>query len=337
MGIYRELFESLKEAKSLLLLSEAKGGKVDYRIFYPGQKDLPAIASEAWDKKRLIWKWEQSGDWQKAEAFHPSVKLYLLGGGNISAALAEVAALVDIPVVVIEDRPEFANRQRFPKAEQIICDDFIPALSRINFNLSSFVVAATRGHRHDQQCLEFLLKKQLAYIGMVGSKRRVRMLKRNFQEVGITDEHLNNLHSPIGININANTPAEIAVSIMAEIIQVKRTLFPAEETDREVLEGLYAVEVSGERAVLATIVNTKGSSPRKTGARMLIYPDGKVVGTIGGGCGEAEVKREALNVFDHGKVIIYRLDMTAEEAADEGMACGGVMQVLLEPLGGERK
>jgi xanthine dehydrogenase accessory factor len=337
VGIYRELFERLKEPKSLLLLSEGEGGKVKYRIFYPEQEDLPALVSEAWDTKRLIWKWDQSGDWQKAEAFHPPVKLYLLGGGHISSALAEIAALVDISVVVLEDRPEFANRQRFPKAEQIICDDFIPALSRINFNPSSFVVAATRGHRYDQQCLEFLLKKRLAYIGMVGSKRRVRILKRNFQEMGITDEQLNNLHSPIGININANTPAEIAVSIMAEIIQVKRTLFPAEETDREVLEGLYAIELSGERAVLVTIVNTKGSSPRKTGARMLIYPDGRVVGTIGGGCGEAEVKREALNVFDHDKAIIYRLDMTAEAAADEGMACGGIMQALLEPIGGKRK
>lgn len=337
MSIYRELYEGVKEGKSLLLLSEAEGGIVKYRIFSPFQEDLPEIAAEAWNKKTLIWKMEQSGDWKKAEAFYPPVKLYLLGGGHISSALATMATLADLSVVVIEDRPEFANRQRFPQAERIICDDFISALSRIEFNPSSFVVVATRGHRYDQDCLEVLLKKRLAYIGMVGSKRRVRILKRNFRELGIADEQLDRLHSPIGIDIKAKTPAEIAVSILAEIIQVKRTLFPAEETGWEVLEGVHSVEASGQRAVLATIVDTKGSSPRKTGARMLIYPEGRVVGTIGGGCGEAEVKREALNIFDHGKATIYRLDMTSDAAAEEGMACGGIMQVLLEPIRGETK
>lgn len=335
MSIYSKLYEGVKADKTLLLLSEADDrGAVKNKIYSP-QEELPELAAKAWKQKRLILEMDQSGGWKKAEAFYPPVRLYLIGGGHISTALAIIADLVDLSVVVIEDRPEFANRQRFPQAERIICDGFISALSHIELNLSSFVVVATRGHRYDEDCLQILLKKQLAYLGMVGSKRRVRILRQKFLELGITAEKLDILHSPIGIDINAKTPAEIALSIMAEIIQVKRTLFPAEKTDREVLAGIHAIEAGGQRAVLATIVETKGSSPRKTGARMLIYPDGRVVGTIGGGCGEAEVKREAMNIFDHGKATIYCLDMTADAAAEEGMACGGIMQVLLEPIGGD--
>jgi len=330
LDTYQELIAHLKKDRPVLLVTEGKEKKVKHELMFPG-KIMSEAAQEVWETKELVWQ-EEAENWVKAEVFYPPVTLFLLGGGHISHSLAQIADLIGLPVVVIEDRPEFANEERFPNAE-VICQDFLTALSSIRLNPSSFVVVATRGHRYDQDCLEFLLKKKLAYIGMVGSKRRVRGLKRNLEELGITTEQLEKLHSPIGLDIKAKSPAEIAVSIIAEIIQEKRTIFPAEEADLEVFKKIEALYHIGEKAVLATIVQTKGSSPRKAGARMLVFPDGKVVGTIGGGCGEAEVKREALNVYYDGNAAIYQLDMTAEAAAEDGMACGGIMKVLLEPVG----
>ncbi|KKM12165.1 hypothetical protein SY88_04775 [Clostridiales bacterium PH28_bin88] len=101
--------------------------------------------------------------------------------------------------------------------------------------------------------------------------------------------------------------------------------------DMAVLEAINKA-VPGERMVLATIVRTWGSTPRKSGAQMLVYPDGRIVGTIGGGCGEAEVRQQALGVLDRGRPEVYRVDLTREVAEDEGMVCGGIMEVFLEPI-----
>ncbi len=333
MGIYQKLYQYLKENKPVVLVSKGNNQTLEHQLFFPEDSDLPEIALSALKKKRLLWKHSPSGEWEKAESFYPPVRLYLVGGGHISKALAALASLISLPFIVIDDRPDFANEHRFPLAEEIICDDFIKGLSSMDLNPSSFVVVATRGHRHDQDCLQLLMKKSLAYIGMVSSRRRARTMKEILQSQGLPEERVASLHAPIGIDIKAKTPAEIAVSIIAEIIKHKKSLFPTEEADKVVLEQAQLLEAAGQKAVMATIVETKGSSPRKAGARMLIFPEGRIIGTIGGGCGEAEVKREALNIFDTGRPAVYHLDLTADMAAEEGMACGGTMQVLLEPLG----
>ncbi len=100
----------------------------------------------------------------------------------------------------------------------------------------------------------------------------------------------------------------------------------------EVLEGIAQAGRAGERVALATIIATRGSSPRGPGSRLLLWPDGRLIGTVGGGCGEAEVIRTARDVLDDGVPRLVEVDLTADAAADEGMVCGGIMEVFVEPL-----
>lgn len=106
--------------------------------------------------------------------------------------------------------------------------------------------------------------------------------------------------------------------------------------DREVLHKAVDLMARGEPCALATVVRVKGSAPREAGTQMLITGDGHIYGTIGGGCAEAEVRRQALLVMAKGEAEVYHLDLTADTAAEEGMVCGGIMDVFIEPLGGRR-
>jgi len=147
----------------------------------------------------------------------------IVGAGHIAVPLAQVAALCDFRVVVLDDRPSFANRERFPQAESIIVGDYQQELRRFPIDRHTFIILITRGHQHDVPCLLEVLDAPAAYIGMIGSKRRVAGVFQLMQtEYGVPKDKLNRVHSPIGLSIGAETPAEIAVSIMAQIIQVRR-------------------------------------------------------------------------------------------------------------------
>jgi len=206
---------------------------------------------------------------------------------------------------------------------------FIPAPTA---SVNDYIVIVTRGHRHDRLCLEKVLEREAAYIGMIGSRRRVRAQLQDMAEHGFKPEQLARVHTPIGLPIGAVTEAEIAVSIIAEIIQVRRRVSSDEAIQSNVLQELVRIEKNQERAVLATLIKTLGSTPRKAGSQVIFYPDGAVVGTIGGGCAEEETKKEALHCFDTNLAKKMRLELTADAAADEGMACGGIMEILLEPV-----
>lgn len=151
-------------------------------------------------------------------------RLLIVGAGHIAVPLCELGALCDFSVIVIDDRPQFANRDRFPAADEVIAADIRQTVSALATDPESYVVLVTRGHSLDVECLTTILDRPLAYIGMIGSKRRVRavfdLLER---EQGIARAPLERVHAPIGLAIGAETPAEIAVSIMAEIIAVRRS------------------------------------------------------------------------------------------------------------------
>lgn len=156
------------------------------------------------------------------EPLAPLPVLYVFGGGHISLSLARLAKLVDFRLVVIDDRPEFANKERFPDADETIAGDFTTLLPQLTVNGSSYIVIVTRGHQNDAQILEWAARTEAAYVGMIGSKKKIRTIFEHLKTRGITEEQLSRVHSPIGLPIGAETPEEIAVSIMAEIIQVHR-------------------------------------------------------------------------------------------------------------------
>ena len=158
------------------------------------------------------------------EPIKPLPALIIFGGGHISFFLARIGKMVDFRVTIIDDRSEFANAERFPEADEIIVADMAAIKDRLNINSSSYIVIVTRGHQKDTSVLEWAVTTPAAYIGMIGSKRKIHMAFEFLKTKGITQEQLDRVHSPIGLPIGAETPEEIAVAIMAEIIQIRHQL-----------------------------------------------------------------------------------------------------------------
>jgi xanthine dehydrogenase accessory factor len=149
-------------------------------------------------------------------------RLVIVGAGHIAVPLAKIAKLLDFEVLVLDDRPEYASRERFPDANEILVGPYRETLARVTVNADTYIVLVTRGHVHDQACLEQVIDSPAAYIGMIGSKRRVRTVATHVKERGVEVDRLERLYAPIGLDIGSQTPAEIAVAIMAEIVNVRR-------------------------------------------------------------------------------------------------------------------
>ncbi|MBA4418875.1 MAG: hypothetical protein C0392_13360 [Syntrophus sp. (in: bacteria)] len=150
--------------------------------------------------------------------------LYLFGAGHVSQSVARVAKIVDFEVTVIDDREEFANRERFPDADIIIVWDFHETLSCLEFTGNEFVVIVTRSHESDAAVLRWAVRQSARYIGMIGSTMKVKTILGHMREDGFDEKILEKIHAPIGISIDAETPQEIAISIVAELIRVRAKL-----------------------------------------------------------------------------------------------------------------
>ena len=153
--------------------------------------------------------------------------LIIVGAGHIAVPLASIAVTCDFAVTVLDDRPQYAHVARFPTANQVIAGPFreelIALRNRSPFDKHTYIVLVTRGHQHDVDCLVEVLDDPLAYIGMIGSQRRIRAVFELLeQERNIAPEKFDRIYAPVGLDIGARTPAEIAVCIMAEIINVMR-------------------------------------------------------------------------------------------------------------------
>lgn len=162
----------------------------------------------------------------------PKPVLVIVGAGHVAVPVAEVGRLLDFDVVVIDDRPSFANRARFPFADRIVVDDFETALDALPITPSTYVVLVTRGHAHDVRSLRKIIEQPAAYIGMIGSRRRVFAVFKLLHEEGVPIDALLRLHAPIGLDVETETPGEIAVSIGAEILKARRGGRAASLSDR---------------------------------------------------------------------------------------------------------
>ena len=233
----------------------------------------------------------------------------------------------------------YANRDRFPSADKVICERLSDSIAQLCMNEYSFVVIVNREHRQDLDCLKQVLQHNLAYIGMIGSKQSINRVKEQLLKEGCPEILLEKVHAPIGLDIGAATPEEIAISIVAQMIRCRRILeastadhLPVKtnwpEIDRFVLEELC--KDTGEPKALITIIDTKGSVPRKTGTKMLVWSYGMTVGSIGGGYAEGEVINAAWQIIGSGRTKIHEIEMAGLIAEEEGMVCGGYMSVLIE-------
>lgn len=161
------------------------------------------------------------------EVQHRSPHLVIVGAGHVAQPLAQIGSLCDFYVTVLDDRPQFARPDRFPTADQVLAAPLRETMRQWaqegRLDPDTYIVLVTRGHQHDVDCLLEVLDQPVAYIGMIGSQRRVRAVFQLLsEEQGIPAEKFNRVYAPIGLDIGACTPAEIAVSIMAEIIRVFR-------------------------------------------------------------------------------------------------------------------
>lgn len=265
------------------------------------------------------------------EFLRQSYKVVVLGAGHISMSIIKMCNLIDLPVTVIDDRLTFVNNAAAAGADNVICETFERALDNIQGDKSTFFIIVTRGHRYDQLCLEKVIYKENAYIGMIGSRSKVKKVLDNLEDQGISREKLDKVYTPIGLKIGAETPAEIAVSIMAEIIEVKNKKTGLGAYNRDLIDNILDEENNIPKA-LVTIVSRKGSSPRDVGTKMIVSKDGTMKGTIGGGCVEADIRQTALSCMDNNKCRLVRVDMTGQEAEDEGMVCGGILEIFVEPV-----
>jgi xanthine dehydrogenase accessory factor len=158
------------------------------------------------------------------EVRRPVPELVIVGAGHIARPLCEVGALLGFRVVVVDDRPDFATRERFPSAARLVRADFSDPFADVPLHDRSHLILVTRGHKYDYECLVRILRRDVApaYIGMIGSRRRVRATWVQLVEEGIPRARLEEIHAPVGLDIGAETPEEIAVAVAAELVLVRR-------------------------------------------------------------------------------------------------------------------
>jgi xanthine dehydrogenase accessory factor len=188
-AILRESAARLKAEKSLLVPVELPGAKLE--IFFEVMPEPP--------------------------------KLIVVGAGHIAVPLVRIAKVLDFHVTVIDDRLLFANRERFPDADHVLVGDMARMLKEMTLTPACYIVLITRGHSYDEPCLRSIIYSRAKYIGMIGSRRRIKACFQRFRdEDKIAEEVIERVYAPIGLDIGTETPAEIALSILGEVIKVRR-------------------------------------------------------------------------------------------------------------------
>lgn len=272
-----------------------------------------------------------------AELLGNEKKMVICGAGHVSMPVIDIAKMMGFRVTAIDDRQQFVQNALDHGADEGICSGFEEALAGIPGDPDTFFIIVTRGHMSDSECLLNIVNKPHAYVGMIGSRRKVGLVKQMLADNGIPQDVIESVHTPIGLDIGAETPEEIAVAILAEIIEVKNRTRKGAGIPADIMKALLSEERG--TAILATIVSKQGSSPRAAGTRMLVEEGGAITGTIGGGCAEATVMIYANEVLEslkgkekHEAVspVIMHVDMTGKDVAESGMICGGAIEVLLE-------
>lgn len=269
-----------------------------------------------------------------AEPFYPAERMLIFGGGHIAKCVADLAQMVGFYVAVCDDREEFANQERFPAADKVLCGSYEACVEALKPGRRDYCVIATRGHSEDITCLRKLFcYEEAAYVGLLGSRRRTAIVRENLQKEGLAEARLQRICTPIGMAIGARTIEEIGISIMAEVIK-RRRLDRLEDSyiDRSDHDARLLAVFAELRppCAIATIIKAEGSTPRAAGARMAIFSDGTLLGSIGGGCVENMVIHLGKNLIGTGAYRILKLDMEGKKLMKTGMVCGGWVQVLIE-------
>ncbi|MBQ3697701.1 MAG: XdhC family protein [Spirochaetales bacterium] len=251
--------------------------------------------------------------------------LVMFGCGHVGKALYDLAVLQDMRVTVIDPRSELLTEARFPLASRIN-EKYEDFLSKEHQQLiSPYYCIFTHGHTYDSDCLLYALRHPHTYIGMIGSKAKIACCFDIMRENGITESQLEDVRSPIGLQINAVTPQEIAVAIMAQIISVFRKDKNAVKIDASLLK-----KASEQPGIMVRIVEKTGSTPRSVGSMMFVTQDG-ICGTVGGGAIENHaIERAKKMLKQEESFLLEHLELQRDQLL--GMTCGGSNTLLYKAV-----
>ena len=280
-----------------------------------GKKEILEGQEDLWQEQQGFWKAED----QITETLIGRPRLILFGSGHVAMELCRIASYLGFAVTVCDDREELLTRERFADAAALQWGEYPDLLADLSPYKNTYYAVMTRNHAFDQQCVSVLMGQPFQYLGMIGSRRKTAYMKQELIREGFCEEAVERLHSPIGLDIGAQTPREIAVSIGAELIACKNSrdyVELPEEIQREMAKGT--------KGVMTVIIEKSGSAPRDPGCRMFLTEDGRCVGTIGGGKTEYLVIKDA-ETAEHMSVREYGM-----ESGD--MICGGRIKVLFEKI-----
>ncbi len=326
--------------ESLIVYTVIDGDFSGEKMVWEGNK---CIYADEFFKKHDLFCVAEKGDWKNGivningvqiyrERFGKRPEIVICGSGNVGIALIKTASLLKIKTIVLEDREEFAEKAKEAGADEVMLGDYSSMLKKIKGTKDTAFIVVTRGHAYDKACLDEIFKKRYGYVGMMGSRRRVDAIKAFLMDSGVPKNRISDLHAPIGMDIAAETPEEIAISIMAEVIKEKNSKNRSEGLTNEMTEAIMNSE-SGDKIAIATIVSRNGSAPRSVGTKMLVYGNGPVKGTIGGGPMEARVIKKTMEMIaENESYMLIKEDITGEEALNDGMICGGTLQIFVERL-----
>ena len=258
------------------------------------------------------------------EIYVKNPQLIILGGGHVSQPVAKIGKMLGFHVTVMDDREEFVTKERFPDADRLIQGTYEEIPEKIPVYENAYYVIVTRGHLGDSASARQILKRPYVYLGMIGSRNKVKLTREKLLREGFTEDQLNTIHAPIGLPIGGHMPAEIAVSITAEIVQEKNK-YNVSYIDEAVEKAVW----EKEKGVMITIISKRGSSPRGMGSKMFLDREGRSHGSIGGGNVEFQALKYAPKA-QHGEIKSYNL--SNQGGANLGMICGGEVEVLYEIL-----
>lgn len=258
------------------------------------------------------------------EIYVKNPQLIILGGGHVSQPVAKIGKMLGFHVTVMDDREEFVTKERFPDADRLIQGTYEEIPEKIPVYENAYYVIVTRGHLGDSASARQILKRPYVYLGMIGSRNKVKLTREKLLREGFTEDQLNTIHAPIGLPIGGHMPAEIAVSITAEIVQEKNK-YNVSYIDEAVEKAVW----EKEKGVMITIISKRGSSPRGTGSKMFLDREGRSNGSIGGGNVEFQALKYAPKA-QRGEIKSYNL--SNQGGANLGMICGGEVEVLYEIL-----
>ncbi len=305
---FRPIIEAMKQGQTVKLCTVLEGPEAGLSTLEP---DMPAGGCTEIHGQRCY-----------VEEYAPPARVVILGGGHVGTAVAWAASFVGFEARVVDFRAKLLDPARYPSGTELAEAPFDDLRSALPPEPAYYLVT-TNSHTSDYQCVAQVLRRPFCFAGMLGSRKKSAMVRQWLARDGFSPEQIQRLQSPVGLDIGAETPEEIAISIVGQLVEQRRSR-PANHIPSALLAQLEKPDCVG---VLVTVLRKEGSAPRGAGSKLLVCRDGSSFGTVGGGIVEYESIRLARTL--EGFALRSFRSGNGEAGA---MACGGMMELMFQPV-----